>query len=175
MVRETVQVSLTSHVRGSTYQAHERVHEMNAETLLQVFLPYHQSPNFPRILAILTIPMTSPYHAPFASLIKSAQPLPRTYVTTAISPERDRSLRLLTDVIGMVKQALDEGVMHRALLAFWTSTMVEMLEKARTGKGVNEGMVKKMVEAFVTILTTPRTNQDVCVSSIHCCSFVVLN
>jgi len=142
-----------------------RVHEMNTETLLQVFLPYHESPNFPRIIAILAIPTTSPYHAPFARLAKSAQPLPRSYISTAISPERERSLRLLTDIVGLVKQALNEDVVHRALLAFWTSTLVELLEKARAGKGVNEGMVKLLVEASVTILSTPKAAHDVCVSA----------
>ncbi len=141
-----------------------RVNEMNAETVLQVFLPYHESPNFARMLAILTFPTTSPYYAPFVPLIKSAQPLPRSYITTAISPEREKSLRLLSDMAGMVKQAMDGGVVHRALLAFWTSTMVGLLENARAGKGVNEGMVKIMVEAFVTILSTAGSNPDVCVS-----------
>jgi U3 small nucleolar RNA-associated protein 10 len=138
---------------------------MNADAVLQVFLPYQESPNFARMLAILTIPTTSPYHAPFSPLIKSAQPLPRTYIATAISPARDRSLRLLNDVAGTIKVALDEDVVHRALLAFWTSTMVELLDKVRTGKGVNEGMVKIMVEAFVTILSNKGSGSDVCVSA----------
>ena len=137
------------------------VHEMNAETVLQVFLPYHQSPNFPRILSILSLPKSSKYHAPFAPLVKTAQTIPRSYIITAISPERDCSLRLLSDVAGMIKIALDEKVVHRALLAFWTSTMVELLERARMGKGVNEGVVKVLVEAFVTILSTPGGGQDV--------------
>ncbi|WRT69783.1 uncharacterized protein IL334_006774 [Kwoniella shivajii] len=138
-----------------------RVHEMNAEILLQVFLPYHESPNFPRILAILTIPQNSPYYAPFFPLIKNAQPIPRSYITTVISPARDKSLHLLTDVAGMVEQAIKEKVVYRALLTFWTATMVDLLEGGNAGKGVHEGLVKVMVEAFVIILSTPQGGEDV--------------
>ena len=141
-----------------------RVNEMNAETLLQAFLPYHGSQNFPRMLSILTLPTISRYHAPFAALIKSAQPLPRSYITTAISPERDRSLRLLNDVAGMVHKAQEEDVVHRALLGFWSSIMVDLVDKARTGKSVNEEMVKILVETFVTILSTAGGSVDISVS-----------
>jgi U3 small nucleolar RNA-associated protein 10 len=134
---------------------------MNAEVVLQVFLPYHQSPNFPRMLSILTLPQISRYHAPFAPLIKSPQPIPRSYITQAVSPARDRSLRLLTDVAGMVQTALEDNTVHRGLLAFWSATMVELIEGERAGEGVSEGLVKVLVEAFVTILETPKAGQDV--------------
>lgn len=137
---------------------------MNGETLLQVFLPYHSSPNFPRILAILTIPIESPYHAPFAALIKKAQPIPRAYISAAIAPEREKSLRLLEDIAGMITLALREGVVHRALLAFWAGVMVDLLEKAHAGKGANEGLVKVMVETFVSVLTAKNAGVDVNVS-----------
>jgi len=134
---------------------------MNGEALLQVFLPYHSSPNFARILAILTLPVESPYHVPFAPLIKQAQPVPRSYITTVIAPEREKSLRLLSDIAGMVQAALIENTVHRALLAFWTGVMVELLEKSRHGKGVGEGLVKVLVETFVGILTTNKSGKDV--------------
>ena len=137
---------------------------MNAETLLQAFLPYHESQNFPRMLSILTLPITSRYRAPFAALIKAAQPIPRSYITTAISPERDRSLRLLNDVAGMIHKAMEEDIVHRALLGFWSSTMVDLVDKSRTGKSVNEEMVKILVETFVTILSTGGGSIDISVS-----------
>lgn len=130
---------------------------MNAETVIQVFLPYHESPNFARMLSILTIPPTSPYFAPFAPLIKDAQTLPRAYIATAISPAKEPSLRLLNATVGSVVEALREGVVHRALLNFWSATIVELLEK----KNVTEGLVKCLVEAFVGILSTIEGGQDV--------------
>ena len=139
---------------------------MNAEVVLQVFLPYHQSPNFPRMLSILTIPKASRYFAPFDPLIKNAQPLPRSYITQSVSPSRDKSLRLLMDVAGMVQVALADNVVHRGLLAFWSATMVELIESERSGKGVGEGLVKVLVEAFVGILETSKGGQDVNVSLI---------
>lgn len=139
---------------------------MNAEVVLQVFLPYHQSPNFPRMLSILTIPKTSRYFAPFDPLIKNAQPLPRSYITQSVSPSRDKSLRLLMDVAGMIQVALADNVVHRGLLAFWSATMVELIESERAGKGVGEGLVKVLVEAFVGILETPKGGQDVNVSQL---------
>ncbi|WVF68418.1 hypothetical protein IAT40_003183 [Kwoniella sp. CBS 6097] len=138
-----------------------RIHEMNADVLLEVFLPYHESPNFPRILAILTIPQTSPYHAPFSPLIKNAQAIPRSYIATAISPAKDKSLHLLNNVAGLIQQAIKEKVVHRALLTFWSAIMVDLLDSAKQGKGVNEGLVKVMVEVFVTILSTPNGGEDV--------------
>ncbi|EAL19068.1 hypothetical protein CNBH1700 [Cryptococcus deneoformans B-3501A] len=138
-----------------------RVHEMNVDEVLRSFLPYHESPNFPRILAIVTIPKTSPYYATFAPLVKDAQPIPRSYIVTSISPAKDKSLVLLGDIASMVQQAVKEGVVHHALLTFWTATMVDLLEGARHGKGANEGVVKQLVESFVTLLETPKAGEDV--------------
>ncbi|WWD20373.1 hypothetical protein CI109_104849 [Kwoniella shandongensis] len=138
-----------------------RIHEMNAETLLLTFLPYHSSPNFARILAILTLPKTSPYFAPFSALIAKAQPVPRSYITSSISPSRDKSLHLLGDVAGLVKQAIKEDVVHRALLTFWTATMVDLMETGKQGKGLEEGLIKLLVETFVVILETPKGGEDV--------------
>ncbi|OWZ73272.1 U3 small nucleolar RNA-associated protein 10 [Cryptococcus neoformans] len=138
-----------------------RVHEMNADEVLRAFLPYHEAPNFPRILAILTIPKRSPYYATFAPLVKNAQPVPRSYIVTSISPAKDKSLVLLGDIASMVQQAVKEGTVHHALLTFWTATMVDLLEGARHGKGANEGVVKQLVESFVTLLETPKAGEDV--------------
>lgn len=136
---------------------------MNAETVLQVFLPYHDSPNFARILAILDLSKTSPYNAPFAALAKRAQPVPREYITNAVSSARDPSLRLLTDVCSSVRDVLEENTVHRALLAFWTATLVDLLERARNGAGgrVPEGTVKVLVETFITLLSTRRAGPEV--------------
>lgn len=139
---------------------------MNAETVLQVFLPYHQSPNFARMLSILTIPQTSRYYAPFNALIKNAQPLPRSYITQSISASRDKSLRLLIDVAGMLQQGLRDGAAHRGLLSFWSATMVELIELERSGKGISEALVKVLVEAFVGVLETPKGGQD---ANVSCC------
>jgi len=68
------------------------------------------------------------------------------------------------DVAGMVQVALADNVVHRGLLAFWSATMVELIESERSGKGVGEGLVKVLVEAFVGILETPKGGQDVNVS-----------
>ena len=146
-------------------QTDDRVHEMNAEVLLQVFLPYHSSPNFARVLAIISLPKESAYTVPFAPLVKNAQPVPRSYITTVIAPEREKSLRLLEDVAGMLSVAIAEGAVHRAMVAFWSGVMVELLDKSAKGKGAGEGLVKVLVETFVTVLSTRNGGKDVNVSS----------
>lgn len=151
-----------------------RIHEFNVETTLQVFLPYHESPNFARMLAILTIPQTSPWFAAFHPLIKNAQPVPRSYIATAISPANEPSLRLLSSVIGSAKLAMKEQTIHRALLAFWTSTIVEMLERNVAAIGPAEGFVKLLVEAFVEIMSSSSGGQDVNVSPRNPACFWVL-
>ncbi|BEI90452.1 uncharacterized protein CcaverHIS019_0305220 [Cutaneotrichosporon cavernicola] len=140
-----------------------RVHEMNSEALLQTFLPYHDSQNFARMLAILSLPQSSPYHAPFAPLIKKAQPVPREYITNAVSSARDPSLRLLSNLVGSVQAALEEGVTHRALLAFWSATLVDLIQRARTGAGgrMPEGVVKLLVEAFAFLLSAHKAGPEV--------------
>lgn len=137
---------------------------MNAEVLLQVFLPYHSSPNFARILAIISLPKESAYHVPFAPLVKNAQPVPRSYITTVIAPEREKSLRMLEDVAGMLSVAIEEGAVHRAMVAFWTGVMVDLLDKSQKGKGASEGLVKVMVESFMTVLSTRDGGKEVNVS-----------
>lgn len=134
---------------------------MNAEATLQVFLPYHDSPNFARILAIVNLPTDSPYHVPFAPLAKKAQPVAREYITSAVSSARDPSLRLLTDLAESLKTAHTEGCTHRALLAFWSATLVDLLERSRSTGRVPEGVVKILVEAFVTLLSTPGVSAEV--------------
>lgn len=141
-----------------------RVHEMNAEVLLQVFLPYHSSPNFARILAIIKLPTDSVYTAPFQPLIKNAQPVPRTFITASLAPERERSLRLLGDVAGMLSVAVAEGVVHRAMVAFWSGVMVELIDKSAKGKGMSETLVKVLVETFVNVLSIKNGGKDVNVS-----------
>lgn len=42
--------------------------------------------------------------------------------------------------------------------------MVELIEGERAGQGVSEGLVKVLIEAFVTILETSKAGQDVNVS-----------
>ncbi|GMK56611.1 hypothetical protein CspeluHIS016_0304510 [Cutaneotrichosporon spelunceum] len=140
-----------------------RVHEMNAEALLQTFLPYHDSQNFARMLAILSLPQSSPYHAPFAPLVKKAQPVPREYITNVVSSARDPSLRLLGNLVGGVQVALEESVTHRALLAFWSATLVDLIQRARTGAGgrMPEGVVKLLVEAFVNLLSAHKAGPEV--------------
>ncbi|KAL7425209.1 snoRNA-binding rRNA-processing protein utp10 [Cryptotrichosporon argae] len=138
-----------------------RVHELNANTVIQVFLPYHDSPNFARMLAILTLAPSSAYHAPFAALVQKAQPVPRAYLATHLSATRDPSLRLLTDAASMIRRALDEDVVHRALLTFWTGLLVDMIEVAGKGVALGEATVKVFVEAFVDVLSTPNTGADV--------------
>ncbi|ORX37624.1 hypothetical protein BD324DRAFT_650190 [Kockovaella imperatae] len=137
-----------------------RVHEMNAEIVLQVFYPYHSTPNFARMLAILSIPNQSAYHAPFNPLGKDAQAVPRSYIAAAISPEKDRSLRLLEDVLSLLKRAHKEGALYRGLMTFWSGTLVDLLDRYQAGKKVLEGLVKLLVESFVDILTMKNGGPD---------------
>ena len=65
----------------------------------------------------------------------------------------------------MVQAAITEGTVHRGLLAFWSATMVELIESERSGKGVSEALVKVLVEAFVGVLETPKAGPDVNVST----------
>lgn len=130
---------------------------MNADSCLRAFLPYHEAPQFPRMLAILRLEQTSPYYYLLHPLQKSPQPLSRELLTRYMTIQKDPSLAMLRDVLGMLPAAATSS--HRTLLNFWSATFVEYVERVRQG-GIPDQVVKVLVEGLVTALNVKKTGPD---------------
>ncbi|CAO1623616.1 unnamed protein product [Parajaminaea phylloscopi] len=100
-----------------------RVHEFNPLTTLQAFLPYHQSPQFARMLHILKI--SSAAHLKFLlPLQKTVQPLPTSVLVSALTtpPTSSPSLETLRFVAHLVRPGTSP---HRTQVLFWSSILVQ--------------------------------------------------
>lgn len=134
-----------------------RIHEMNTDSCLRAFLPYHEAPQFPRMLAILRLEQSSPYYYLLHPLQKSPQPLSRELLIRYMTVQKDPSLAMLRDVLAMLPAAAQSS--HRTLLNFWSATLVEYIERIRQG-GIPDAVVKVLVEGLVTALNVTKSGSD---------------
>jgi U3 small nucleolar RNA-associated protein 10 len=111
-------------------------------------------------LAILNIPSTSAFYAVLQPLVKDPQPLTRSALITALGPASDPSLRALQEIMAFVPRAIEDSTVHRTLLTFWTGLVVDMIERQKGFKGgVQEGVVRILVESFVTLLQSASSDE----------------
>lgn len=138
------------------------MHELNVDPVIEAFLPYHDSPQFPRILSIIRLDpkLKSPYYSLLNPMQKSPTTLDRGLLCRYMSPAKDKSLFLLQRIMGMLSKAVEEGAGFRTLFSFWSATMVEFLEKIRGEGGVPEAVVKALVDGFVRALVIERGGRD---------------
>ncbi|KAJ9119655.1 hypothetical protein QFC22_003365 [Naganishia vaughanmartiniae] len=138
-----------------------RVHEMNVGAVIQAFLPYHESSQFPRILAILKLDQKSPYYNLLHPLQKTPQVLDRALLVRYMSPAKDPSLFVLQDVMNMLAQAEQERAVHRALVNFWGTAILDFVERMRMEKnGIPEPVVKILVEGYIRALSCQHGGPD---------------
>lgn len=138
-----------------------RVHEMNVESCVRAFLPYHESPQFPRVLAILRLEKNSPYYYLLHPLQKAPQTVPRTLLIHYMTIAKDPSLTLLREILGMLPQAAAQKALHRSLLTFWSATTVEYVERVRQDRGgIPEAVIKVLVEGLVHALNASSSGPD---------------
>ncbi|CEH15819.1 Uncharacterized conserved protein [Ceraceosorus bombacis] len=102
-----------------------RIYEFNTLALVGVFLPYHQTSQFARMLQIVKLED----HAPLAflkPLQKRGTPLPSSVLVAAFlgpahtTPSLD-TLRFITSLLPP-----NSGHAHRALVSFWTATLSQL-------------------------------------------------
>lgn len=145
-----------------------RVHEMNVGAVIQAFLPYHESSQFPRILAILKLDTKSPYYNLLHPLQKTPQTLDRALLVRYMSPAKDSSLFVLQDVMNLLAQAEQEKAVHRALVNFWGAVMLDFVDRMRLEKnGIPEPVVKVLVEGFIRVLSCQHGGPDFAVSGLE--------
>lgn len=107
-----------------------RINEFSVEDVLAAFLPYHDTQQFARMLSICKLD-GKPHLQFLLSVKKSASPLPAGVLHAAIlaPATTTASLDLLRWISGLIS---DQGsselhlAPHRALVNFWTSTLVQV-------------------------------------------------
>ncbi|SPO26859.1 related to UTP10 - nucleolar protein, component of the small subunit processome [Ustilago trichophora] len=107
-----------------------RIHEFSVEDVLAAFLPYHDTQQFARMLSICKLD-DKPHLQFLLSVKKTASPLPAGVLHAAIlaPATTTASLDLLRWISGLVANhaAAELHVApHRALVNFWTSTLVQV-------------------------------------------------
>lgn len=137
---------------------------MNVDAVIDAFLPYHDSNQFPRILSILRLEKKSPYYTLLHPMQSAPQPVDRTLLLRYMSTSKDKSLTLLTRIMAFLPKAEEEGVVSRTMLNFWSATLVDFVERLRNEKGLGENVVKVLVEGFVQALACKRGGADFAVS-----------
>lgn len=126
-----------------------RVHEFNVQTLIAGFLPYHETPQFARIVQISNLdkaPLMAAFLKPYQRQIQAgatngglgaaetrAFPLSSLISTLGGSTETTHAVQLLRWIAGLIHPSptaltVDKNLAtlppHRALLGFWLSVLV---------------------------------------------------
>lgn len=123
-----------------------RINEFNAREVLELFLPYHESLHFAKMISILTIEDNTPWR--FLSAYKSAaQPLRRSELATEMLKKKE----LARFVVGLLPEAITEakGVhLHRTLVSFNLSTIFEFVNRAER-KELDAGTLAFLLPALL--------------------------
>ncbi|TFK48252.1 hypothetical protein OE88DRAFT_1664727 [Heliocybe sulcata] len=132
-----------------------RINEFNVEDVLSLFLPFHESPHFAKMVTILHINKQSKWS--FLLPLKSAaQPLPRTSLVTEMTRNSDIS----RFVASLLPHAIEYETAHRVLVAFHVGTLVDFIAK---NKSLTEGELAFLLPALLEPLqkldlqTTPHS------------------
>lgn len=126
-----------------------RINEFNVDAVLALFLPYHESPHFVKMLSILHIPPISCFS--FLLAFKSAaKPLSRS----ALVKEMVSSVEVARFTAELLPTAVKCSYSHRTLLAFNAATMHDYISSVPR---LDDGMLAFILPASLTPLeTTPR-------------------
>ncbi|KAI0712775.1 armadillo-type protein [Cerioporus squamosus] len=105
-----------------------RIHEFNVEQIVTLFLPYHETPHFTKMVSILHIPNGSPLR--FLEAYKmTVTPLHRPLLLKEMLSKPEVA-RLVTKILPSVLKDCSAGL-HRALIAFHTGVLLEYIAKCK--------------------------------------------
>ncbi|KAJ7607399.1 hypothetical protein FB45DRAFT_1135460 [Roridomyces roridus] len=121
-----------------------RINEFNVESLLALFLPYHESPHFAKMLTILHIQQNSTWSflLPFKS---SAQNVPRVALVTEMLKNSDAT----RFIVNLLPTAIKGNYSHHTILAFNAATIHDYLTRV---KALDEGTIAHLLPALLAPL-----------------------
>ncbi|KZT37682.1 hypothetical protein SISSUDRAFT_1062609 [Sistotremastrum suecicum HHB10207 ss-3] len=126
---------------------HFRIHEFNVDELLSLFLPYHESPHFLKILSILHI-QEQPLWKFLLPFKKAVKPLPRASLVT----EMLKNVDLTRFVASLLPTCLDAKRGHRCLYSFHVGVLLEYISRSKSLDDVQ-------VALLLPSLTKPLSSQ----------------
>ncbi|KAH8084910.1 armadillo-type protein [Cristinia sonorae] len=119
-----------------------RINEFNVNAVLALFMPYHESPHFMKMLSILHISESSRF-APLLPYKSTTTNLSRTaLVGIMVSHANAEFARFIAGLLPAALQSVELGGLHRTLTAFHTGVLFEFVKKkqdGRSGKLMDEG------------------------------------
>ncbi|KAF7307826.1 U3 small nucleolar RNA-associated protein 10 [Mycena kentingensis (nom. inval.)] len=120
-----------------------RINEFNVDSVLALFLPYHESPHFAKMLSILHLKPNSTWSflIPFKS---AAQPVPRFPLVTELLKVENSDARRF--IVSLLPGAIAGGYVHHTILAFNAATLHDYLIRAKT---LDEGTLAHLLPALV--------------------------
>jgi U3 small nucleolar RNA-associated protein 10 len=123
-----------------------RIHEFNVDQILDAFLPYHGTPNFIKMLAILhleyarskstfvtTIPdalILSSQSSPWSFLLVAKNALTPLYIHDLVT-EMAANQRLTRIVISVLQRHVQANAVHRAVIGFHMSVTADYLRRIK--------------------------------------------
>ncbi|TCD67119.1 snoRNA-binding rRNA-processing protein utp10 [Steccherinum ochraceum] len=129
----------------------QRIHEFNVNAVLSLFLPYHESPHFLKMLSIVHIPETSPFVALLSYKSTSTTSSRTALVNMLLSHTNSDFARFAAGLLPAALRTGSIGV-HRTLIAFHTGVLFDFVKRSqdrRTGKGMDEGTAAWYLPAVV--------------------------
>ncbi|KAH9054895.1 hypothetical protein EDB87DRAFT_1644309 [Lactarius vividus] len=118
-----------------------RINEFNVGDVLSLFLPYHDTPHFAKMITILRVEPDTSWN--FLNAYKSAaQSIPRTALVT----EMVRNVAVARFVASALPKAVKNRTAHRALVAFHTAALFEYLSRI---KAPDDGVLAFLLPAML--------------------------
>ncbi|KAF9480276.1 hypothetical protein BDN70DRAFT_905831 [Pholiota conissans] len=121
-----------------------RIHEFNVEAILSLFLPYHESPHFAKMVTILSIKPNSTWRF-LLSYKSAAQNVPRVSLVTEMLKNTD----VARFVASLLPISLKKGISHHTLIAFNAATLHDFIKRS---KSLNEGTLAYILPALLAPL-----------------------
>ena len=127
-----------------------RINEFNARDVMSVFMPYHESPHFAKMVSILSIEGNAPWS--FLSGYKaSGAALQKSVLVT----EMLRNTELARFVVSILSDTIttDLQSVHRTLVYFTTATLFEFVTRSEA-KSLDASAMAVIVPALIIPLDT---------------------
>lgn len=143
-----------------------RINEFNVEDVLSLFLPYHDTPHFAKMVTILHIKPDAPWS--FLNAYKSAaQSIPRTAMVT----EMLRNIVVARFVASALPKAIKEKTAHHTLIPFHTAILFEYISRS---KALDDAALVVLLPAMLEPLQESAIRTDALAKDVTLSSYVLL-
>ncbi|KAI0270487.1 hypothetical protein BC834DRAFT_967272 [Gloeopeniophorella convolvens] len=144
-----------------------RINEFNVKDVLLLFLPYHDTPHFAKMVTILHVKPDVPWG--FLTAYKSAaQNVPRVGLVT----EMLRNVAVARFVASALPKAVKERTAYRTLVAFHTGVLLEYISRS---KALDDGVLAFLLPAMLEQLQESAIQADTLTKDIVLSSYVLLS